>query len=275
MHYDPLDPAQCVLRNILERNSAEKPEARFVTFEDGDCWTRRETLRQAYAAANTLREAGIRQDGTVAAALPNDAGFLRAWWGAACLGAALVPVNPALRGRLVTHMFESARPQVLIAEDDFRKRVEEAGAPKGVTVLDPSDLIGTDRSAPRLEHPIQAWDTVCLAMTSGTTGPSKVVRMTYAHCRNAGEHGLGVWDMTEADMLLCDVPLIHVAALYGVHAAVGNRCAIAVRSRPALREYGRWRGTRGPRSPSSTAPWSTLWSRSQLAAPRRHTSCGW
>jgi crotonobetaine/carnitine-CoA ligase len=235
--FNPLDPSQVVLRTILERNSAEAPEARFVTFEDGDCWTRREALGQAYAAANTLREAGIRQDGTVAAALPNSAGFLRAWWGAACLGAALVPVNPALRGHLITHMLESARPQVIVAADDFRKRLEEAGVPKGVTVLSPSDLIGTDRSAPGLQRPIQAWDTICLALTSGTTGPSKVVRMTYAHCRNAGQHSFGVWGMTEDDTLLGDVPLVHVAGLYTVHAAAGNKCTIAMRGRPALREY--------------------------------------
>jgi crotonobetaine/carnitine-CoA ligase len=244
---DFLQPDNVVIRNILEKNAVEVPEAPFVHFQDGTSWTRLQGLRQSYASANELYRAGVRRGDAVAAAVPNGAAYFRTWCGAAVLGAAIVPVNPGNKGVLVTRMLDIARPKVIVTNDMFRERLGEVGVPATTTIFDPTEIIGSDFTAPRLDAPLMAWDVASLAMTSGTTGPSKVVRISHAHSGNGSWMLYVRWGIGADDVLLCDVPMVHAAGLYGTHAALGHG--------PTSRATGRSRATHAPRWPSSTAPW--------------------
>ncbi|MDQ1487468.1 MAG: hypothetical protein QOJ62_3161, partial [Actinomycetota bacterium] len=41
----------CVVRSLLARNAAERPESALASFESGTTWTNREALEQACSAA--------------------------------------------------------------------------------------------------------------------------------------------------------------------------------------------------------------------------------
>lgn len=232
-----LDPDKVIMRTLLERNAAEAPNEAFVFFEDGMSWTRSEALQQAYGAANELRSAGVEQGDAVAVVQPNGAGYLRAWWGVAMLGAAVVPVNPAYRGVLIARMIQLAKPKVIVSDAAFRERLAEVEMPQSTTAMDPTELLGANMTPPALERCIQPWDAASFAMTSGTTGPSKLVRVAHAHAASAAWASAGRWDLTSADTYLCDVPLVHVGGLYFVQAAIAGRASIAVRTRPNLAAY--------------------------------------
>jgi len=135
---DFLNAQTAVVGALLERNAREAPDDLFVTFEDGSSWTRLEALRQATAAANELRRAGVAQDDAVAAAVPNGAAYFRAWWGAALLGAAIVPVNLAYRSVMIRRVFDLAKPAVVVTGPEFRQRLKDSGVPAVITLLDPS-----------------------------------------------------------------------------------------------------------------------------------------
>jgi carnitine-CoA ligase len=237
--FDVLDPDRVVVRNLLEKTAREAPDESFVVFEDGTAWNRRQALHAAYATASWLRGAGVTQGAVVAAALPNGEAYLRTWWGAAVLGASVVPVSIAHRGPLLTHLLSLARPTAAVTVPEFYPQLmaglEEAGlSPR---VLDAADVAGYSADAPALERPIQPWDPVSFALTSGSTGPSKLVRVTYAHSANSGQVNFSLFGIGAADTYLADLPMVHVSALYFLHAAVGNNTRISVRSRPALRGY--------------------------------------
>src|SRR3954451_10787533 len=53
------DAAEVVLRSLLERNAAARPDRRVVSFEDAQAWTNAEALAQAYTAGNALRALGV------------------------------------------------------------------------------------------------------------------------------------------------------------------------------------------------------------------------
>ena len=234
---DYLNTDTVVLRSLIERNAFEAPDEPFMLFEDGTLWTRLQCLQQAYAAAHELRAAGVERGAVVAIALPNGPDYLRAWWGTAMLGAAMVPVNPAYRGSLISHMMGLANPVVFVATDDFRLRLAEVGADQRVTILDPTELRGGNYKPPALGSPIEPWDTICFAMTSGTTGPSKLVRVSYAHCLQGGTSTFDLWGRSNKDVYLCDVPSFHMGGIYMIHASLFNRNGVAVRRRPDLANY--------------------------------------
>jgi carnitine-CoA ligase len=234
---DVLDAHSVVLRHALEDAAKAAPDDTSVVFEDGSCWTRSDALREANAAANELRRAGVTQGSIVAAALPNGEAYLRTWWGAAMLGAAVVPLNTAYRGQMVRHVMSLAQPTVVVTTPDFRPHLADVAADTGSLLLDPSEIIGSDHSPAPLDRPIEPWDPISLALTSGSTGPSKLVRVTYAHSMNSGQVNFTLFGIGEADTYLADLPMVHVSALYFVHAAVGNGTRISVRTRPALDSY--------------------------------------
>jgi carnitine-CoA ligase len=237
--FDVLDPDRVVVRNLLENTAHRAPHEIFVVFDDGTTWTRQQALHAAYSAASSLRGAGVTQGAVVAAALPNGEAYLRTLWGAAVLGAPVVPVNTALRGPLLSHLLALAKPAAVVTTPEFRPHLTACLPDPGRSplVLGPAEINGYSPQAPTLERPIEPWDPISLALTSGSTGPSKLVRVTYAHSANAGQVNFSLFDIGASDTYLADLPMVHVSALYFLHAAIGNNTRISVSTRPALRSY--------------------------------------
>lgn len=227
---------ETVIRYLLERNAAEAPDEKSMSFESGEQWTRRDCMRVAYASANRLHAAGVRQGDRVGVFLPNGADFIRVWWGLCVLGATIVPINPVFQGAMLERVLEVGDLAGVIVDAERRPLIE--GRPQAPLVLvDPANLRGADDSAPVLRRPIEPWDSVALIMTSGTTGPSKLVTVTYMYfATGAGafyeREGLG-----RDDVFLIDLPMFHMAALCYLGGSLLTRTGLAIRNRPALDQY--------------------------------------
>jgi carnitine-CoA ligase len=230
------EPKDAIVRYLLERNAAERPDAVAVTFEDGQSWTRQQALQEANAAANALRAAGVRQGDAVAVFLPNGPDFLRAWWGANTLGAVVMPINLAFRGASLSHTFDVGRPVAVISDHPYAERL--AGAIPGRCSLLPAELLrGTDVSSPELERPVELWDPFALILTSGTTGLSKLSANSYHQLYVSGTGLVGTWGGTADDVALVNLPLFHYAAMYFTLGALAVGARIAVRTRVSLDQY--------------------------------------
>ena len=226
-----------VLRDLLVRNATTAPGEALVHLEDGSTWTHLDALRYAAGAARELRAAGVRQGDAVAVGLGNSGAFLRAWWGAAVLGAVLVPVNPTHRGPLLRRLLDLSRPTAVVSDGELAQRIQAESGHRDFVLLTPVDVARADRVLPDLERPLEAWDTHGLILTSGTTGPSKLVRTTYAQHAQAGAATLDSWAFGPDDTYLCDLPLYHVAAINTTFHMIRSRSRIALRSRPQLNAY--------------------------------------
>ena len=215
----------CVLRHRLESCAGERPDKVFVRFEDGGSWTYRETLQHARRAAAGLAGLGVKQGDVVFVLLPNGPDFLKAWFGANFLGAAVAAPNTALRGAVLQHLVTLSDAAVGVVDARYLERFGElspgrlgtlvvAGDAEHeaderfrmVSLQDCFDAADPD-AAPDVT--VEPWQEQFILFTSGTTGPSKGAIVTYVQMRDmmlatsAGRLG-------EDDVYLASTPLFHV-----------------------------------------------------------------
>jgi crotonobetaine/carnitine-CoA ligase len=226
-----------VVRDVLERNATEAPDEEFVRFDTGEVWTRHHAVEEMYAAGNALRALGVRQGDRVAAMLGNGADMLRAWWGAASIGAAIVPINTSYRGALLEHLLSLSDPKLVVVGEEFEEQLNSCETGRSSTHVGPAMLHTPDRNAPSLARPIESWDTHVLLLTSGTTGPSKLAELSYRATYVGGAWFTGSWDASSNDRLLVDLPMFHAAAIWFTTAAIAHRVRLAVRRAPDLNNY--------------------------------------
>lgn len=220
------DRSRVVVRHMLERQASVRPHKEFALFEDGERWTYFETLEAAYLAANSLSGQGIGRGENVLIFLPNNQAWIRAWLGVTCLGAVMVPVNPAFKGEMLKHVCKDSGAEHIIATPDLAERFEAFGL--DLKVIDPETLKQGKPDEPKLEKPVEPWDTHGIVYTSGTTGPSKGVVISYLMTHMVGfRYGDRA---TEEDTFLIDLPLFHVAGTSAVYAMLHAGGRILVRS---------------------------------------------
>lgn len=231
-------PENVVTRYLLERHARSAPDAGFVRFEDGSSWTYRQALEVAYSAANVLRRAGLRQGDRIGILLGNGPEFLRAWWGAAALGAQVVPIHTGYRGHMLEHLLRLSRldavvgaPRLMSVFDD----ITEPGLLPGRRFT-AADLLSDDTAAPELERPIETWDTAFYLLTSGTTGPSKLAVVTYRNIY-AGVLCSVPLPGGHDDCALVDLPLFHGGALRLAMGSLIFGARMAVLAQPRMSSY--------------------------------------
>ncbi|MET7392008.1 AMP-binding protein [Dactylosporangium sp. NPDC005572] len=229
-----LDRDSAVLRTVIERNAVERPSRPVIEFDDGETWTSVQVMTEAYRAANVLASHGIRQGGRVGIMLPNGPDFVRSWLGARCLGAAIMPMNPALKGQMLVHPLSLAGPDVVVTTPDQMTALREEFHP--YRKLEAAALREGVAEEPPLRRPIEVTDPEVILMTSGTTGPSKVWSSTVMQASTTGAY-VRDGNLTGADRFLIDLPLFHTAGL-GVTAGCMRSGTVAVmRARPSLSRY--------------------------------------
>lgn len=229
------DASEIVLRAVLERRAAAHPDDVAVTFDTGESWTNAQALSETYRAANALAAQGVHQHDHVGIFLWNGPEFLRAWWGATALGAAIATYNVSYRGGILEHALGLGRPKVLVSNGELAERATQTG--NCPPIIDPADLaVGSD-AAPELDRPSELWDIHCVTMTSGTTGPSKASLTTYLGLYRTGSFYTVESGLNEKDVCLVDLPLFHQAGLSFSSTALAAGCSLAVRPAPDITNY--------------------------------------
>ncbi len=223
-------PEQCVIRYLLHSRAQAHPDKAFATFANGDPdWTAAEVLADAQDMARMLRAQGVRQGDHVAMWLPNSRQAITVIFAVNYLGGVIVPLNQAYRGRLLEHTIALSDAKLMFVHPDLLDRLAEAELAQLTTLLvaggatSPSPklkVVDPDTAARaddlELEREIQPWDLQSVIFTSGTTGPSKGVMVTYAQTFAGTTQQLV--SRKDDDRGLLHAPLFHTA---GIGAVVG------------------------------------------------------
>jgi crotonobetaine/carnitine-CoA ligase len=166
----------------------------------------------------------------------NRAEFLETYFGCAWLGAIAVPINPALRGPQLQHIFENSRPRILVVEDTYRANLQSvADASVLPSVIWTIDHTGIVHGAPPTSPPQQEattelpqtprpGNTVAILYTSGTTGPAKGVCCPQAQMFWWGIYSARALGIREGDILLTTLPIFHTNALNAFYQALLHGC---------------------------------------------------
>jgi crotonobetaine/carnitine-CoA ligase len=215
---------ECVIADILEARAAERPDHPAVVFPEVT-WTYADATQRAWQLAAGLIDQGVVPGEWVSVWCPTRPELIQAWFGINAAGAIYAPLTLAARGSFLEHMLNLAKPRVLIAHAELIERlvgldvptlelvVTIGGAPNNEipwrliefeTLIRPAGAV-----RPLLEAPTEPWDDFALVYTSGTTGPSKGVRLSYASHRLYADSL--VWpDLAADDRFLVSVPMSHV-----------------------------------------------------------------
>ena len=243
-------PPDRILSSILTRQ-AERYGNRVLLVAGETRWTYSETATIAAASAQALIDAGIGPGDRVALMCSNRAEFLQVYLGCAWLGAIVVPINTALRGFQLSHIFRNSRPALLVVEAPYLAAIEtvetdvelpsqtwiigavtQGGSATGALVPLPPLGAGAPAGA------VRPGDTVAILYTSGTTGPAKGVCCPQAQLFWWGIYSARALGIRESDVLFTTLPLFHTNALNAFYQAVLNGCTYVLE--PKFSASGFW-----------------------------------
>ncbi|MCC8962511.1 ATP-dependent acyl-CoA ligase [Bradyrhizobium sp. Pear76] len=248
---DLFPPQDRILSTILTRQ-AKRYGDRILLVAGETRWTYVQTAAIAAASAQTLIDAGIKPGDRVALMCSNRVEFLQVYLGCAWLGAIVVPINTALRGLQLSHIFRNARPALLVVEAPFLAAIETVDAEVELpsrrwtigpitetrTASVPLPVLG-DEARPGAVRP---GDTVAILYTSGTTGPAKGVCCPQAQLFWWGIYSARALGIREGDVLFTTLPLFHTNALNAFYQAMLNGCTYVLE--PKFSASGFWAAAR-------------------------------
>jgi carnitine-CoA ligase len=241
---DPRMPPRelSILRYALERQADLTPDKLFARFTDGIDWSFSDTLHKTKELGAALQSVGVKQGDLVLTFMPNDGDALRAWFAINFIGAVYVPLNTAYRGRTLEHALNLGEAQVLICHPGLFDRLEGvkashlrhvivAGNAPSVDLGDGierhtlSELVARATTLHPLSRPIEPWDIQAVVHTSGTTGPSKGVMVSYAHLTTACN---AFEQLTSDDRTMANLPLFHTGGIIAVYRMILKGGSVAV-----------------------------------------------
>lgn len=243
-------PSDRILSTILTRQ-AERYGDRVLLVAGETRWTFAQTAMITAASAQALIDAGIKPGDRVALMCSNRAEFLQVYLGCAWLGAIAVPINTALRGFQLSHIFRNSRPALLVVEARFAGAIETVET--GVELPPRTWIIGADGEAfdarlsavplPALgasaaAGAVRPGDTAAILYTSGTTGPAKGVCCPQAQLFWWGIYSARALGIREGDVLFTTLPLFHTNALNAFYQALLNGCSYVLE--PKFSASGFW-----------------------------------
>jgi crotonobetaine/carnitine-CoA ligase len=251
-----------ILPNIIADRAWEAPDRVFLRQIGDRDYTYAELDQLADKFAGGFARAGIGRDDRVLTMSPPRLEWLCAWLGLARLGAVDVAVNTGFRGKMLEYVLTRAEASALLIsaehvellDPDLLLRagiklvvvIDAAEAPRldGLTVVTTAEFLADPPPAPSLIRP-NAWDTSCILLTSGTTGPSKLVQIPWGSMYSGGAWILPSDDMTPDDVWYQPLPTFHAAARFGIYLMALGGGRVAQRERFSLssfwsdvREYG-------------------------------------
>lgn len=186
-------PSDRILSTILTRQ-AERHGERVLLVAGETRWSFAQTAAIAAASARALVDAGIKPGDRVALMCSNRPEFLQVYLGCAWLGAIAVPINTALRGVQLSHIFRNSRPALLVVEAQFAGAIDsvEAGAicrlgPGSSELPMSQSMPGCPRCRCRLSEPRRqrALSALATPLRSSThRGPPGLQRVCVVRRRN-------------------------------------------------------------------------------------------
>ncbi len=221
-----------VLHRILEDKARRHPNRVVFQFHDEG-----HTLEQVHLGANRVANGllalGVKPGDKVAAMLPNCIEFMQLWFGLNRIGAAIVPINVALRGEglrwqiaqsdsvLVVLDERYADPLLPLSDDlaQVRHLVLRPAPPAARPALPAwprggalawSELTSHGESTPQRDVPFNALSSI--SFTSGTTGRAKGVMCSHHYWYQIWRSAVQYARYTEDDVLYTGLPFFHAAA---------------------------------------------------------------
>ena len=214
---------------VLRARAAEMPDRIYAVDVDDRQLTYRQMAEWMDRWAAAWHRAEVEPGEYVVTMQYNTFEYLAGWLGLACLGAVETAINTDYRGDLLTHALNITRARTMLVTRQYLERVAEVASDlrylKRVIVIDaeapvadmPFEIVtGRDFLAGvepmRVATDPEIWDIAGVLFTSGTTGPSKAVRMPWGQLYATAMSTLPFDDLVAEDVFFNAGPTYHLGA---------------------------------------------------------------
>jgi crotonobetaine/carnitine-CoA ligase len=251
-----LDPADYGVRTfapvaLLDARAGQFPNRVMMCIDNEDI-TFAQLRDRSNAAANVLVSLGVGQGDTVALFGGTTPEWVYFWLGAARLGALSAAINAANKGDYLRHALAITRACVVVVDSVERcQRVQqvaadlpvlstvlsaEVGETDGrVTVVELQELSRVlPANAAQISVTGDDLGTAAYFFTSGTTGSSKAVAVSWRYLFSVAASMASAWGFTDGEVIWSSMPLFHLSAAATVLAPllVGGTSVLASAFRP-------------------------------------------
>jgi oxalate---CoA ligase len=190
--------------------------------------------------ARLLVGRGARAGGRVAVLADNGPEVIVAFLAAARVGAAVIPINPALTATEIASVFTDLGPRLLLLEVEPSGVIGSLCAEHNVepVVMAPVTSGPPERTQTgELALPDPDPEAVCLLLqTSGTTGRPKTVPIRQRNLAASARNIAAGYELASTDVTYCVMPLFHIHGLVGSTLATlvsGGTVVVPRRVRPS------------------------------------------
>jgi len=203
--------------SVLRGNAARHPDRPFLLFErepgcvEKTAWA--EMADRADRTAGALHRLGVVPGDRVNVHLSNCPEFYDLWFGAALLGAAIVPSNPLSTADELGYLLSHARCRLSVTEPGMLATAQRAAAGNLPVISSDENWVRPDDRVPPGPGPEPA-DVLGVLYTSGTTSRPKGVLITHAAYLHVGDVVAGHLRLRPDDRQLVVLPLFHGNAQY-------------------------------------------------------------
>ncbi|OBK35408.1 hypothetical protein A5658_08350 [Mycobacterium sp. 1245111.1] len=251
-------PSQETLPAIVNRMSATDPDRHFIRTVDGDAATWAELQESMTLWSARFLALGVGRGDVVVTVLDAGLDSVAVWLGLTSIGAVDAATNPEFRGRMLAYAINNCAPALLVVAARHLGVVDSVAAElrtvTQVLVINerdvasipatslpvptrPEDIDVDITAAKRVMTEPQFHDIACITYTSGTTGPSKAVRLPWGqlHSINSGTFPLD--DLTSDDVFYCTTSHAHFGSKSIPYNAAMIGGQVVMRSRFALSSF--------------------------------------
>ena len=236
--------------DLIVRAAARHPDSDAVVFPD-QRHTFGSLLEAAERAARSLLGLGVRPGDHVGILMPNCMDFVEVMFGAALIGAPVIPINARFKGRELSYVARDADLRLLVTSDIIDQHIDYveilsdcltglAEAPdvygldldvvpelRGVVLLgnsSPAGMIdrgGFEDAAGGVSHDtvhllrsrVALRDIAMMMYTSGTTAEPKGCPMTHEQLVRTSSVGCERFELTGSDVFWDPLPLFHMSSI--------------------------------------------------------------
>lgn len=250
-------PALITMNEAVEKFALATPDKDFIIqAETDDHFSYADVDKMGRKWAGLLSELGVGREDTVAIMGAPGVEWVCAWMGAAWLGARATGINTQYVGEMLHYVLDNCAARVMLIDECLLPALEsiESAWPKHLhhvivlgkkldiflkdtckiheanTLLSQATVY-TNVSVPSMD------DIGCVTYTSGTTGRSKGVLMTWLHLRGYVMGGVP-WDDVGSGVVMYNAfPMYHLAGLTSSYLAASNGGTVVFRKTWSTSEF--------------------------------------